>query len=226
MRYNDANGREPGGPGDLVLPSPGFFGTLAAGLETAGTILAAPELIGAGIVGGLIYLGAQSGGSAKPGYMIGNEPIYTNQAQYDRAHPTTSAKDDNGRVSASRGANNRTADPEANADHTVVNGKGTTTYRENSSNPNKNNRGKGFETAERVDKDPSSAGHTNTQTRTRVPTPHRVGSKSNPEAGYQVPGESKNVIPGGVQPVPPSKVPTYNGPDHPGYIPSIFSTSH
>ena len=30
--------------------------------------------------------------------MIGNEPIYTSQAQYDRAHPTTSAKDGNGRV--------------------------------------------------------------------------------------------------------------------------------
>ena len=103
VRYNDANGRAPGGPGDLLLPGTGFLGTLAAALEAAGSVVAAPEVIGAGLIGGLIYVGMQAGGTARPNYVLSDEPIYTSQAQYDKAHPTTSAKNENGRVDASSG---------------------------------------------------------------------------------------------------------------------------
>ncbi|MCP1995124.1 RHS repeat-associated core domain-containing protein [Flavobacterium sp. HSC-61S13] len=69
-----------------------------------------------------------------------------------------------------RGSNNRTADPNAVGDHTVINENGHTTYKVNNKNPNKNNNGLGFETEKRVDY--KGAAHINKKTKETVNTPH------------------------------------------------------
>jgi hypothetical protein len=86
----------------------------------------------------------------------------------------SSTDGDNEDVSSSRtgngrGSNNRTADDEAVGDHTVRDENGHTTYKENPNNPNKNSKGKGFETDERVDYRGRS--HKDKQGND-VPTPH------------------------------------------------------
>ena len=69
-----------------------------------------------------------------------------------------------------RGSNNRTPDPDAVGDHTVRNENGSTTYKVNQNNPNKNNAGVGFETQKRVDY--KGAAHIDKKTATATPTPH------------------------------------------------------
>jgi RHS repeat-associated protein len=69
-----------------------------------------------------------------------------------------------------RGSNNRTADPDAVGDHTVINERGSTTYKTNPNNPNKNNKGVGFETQKRVDY--KGAAHVDKKTGVKTPTPH------------------------------------------------------
>jgi RHS repeat-associated protein len=68
-----------------------------------------------------------------------------------------------------RGPEKRTAAPDAEGDHTVIDDRGSTTYKENSNNPNKNEKGKGFETEKRVDR--TGGEHTN-KSGEKVPTPH------------------------------------------------------
>jgi hypothetical protein len=55
-------------------------------------------------------------------------------------------------------------------DHTVRDNKGSTTYKENPNNPNKNSQGKGFETTKKVDYE--GAAHESRSTGKDVPTPH------------------------------------------------------
>jgi hypothetical protein len=71
---------------------------------------------------------------------------------------------DNQGSGTGRGKNNRTADPDAVGDHTVINESGSTTYHSNPKNPNT-----GFETGKRVDT--QGASH-KTKSGTEVPTPH------------------------------------------------------
>jgi RHS repeat-associated protein len=81
---------------------------------------------------------------------------------YEEAHKTSEK-------AKGRGAN-RTPDPDAVGDHTVINENGTTTYTRNDNNPNKNNAGAGFETKKRVDY--KGAGHVDKKTGKNTPTPH------------------------------------------------------
>jgi len=74
------------------------------------------------------------------------------------------------KTGSGRGSNNRTADPDAVGDHTVINENGSTTYKVNQNNPNKNNKGVGFETAKRVDY--KGAAHVDKKTGVKTPTPH------------------------------------------------------
>jgi hypothetical protein len=69
-----------------------------------------------------------------------------------------------------RGSNNRTPDKDAVGDHTVRNEKGSTTYKVEPNNPNKNNNGVGFKTEKRVDY--TGAAHVNKKTGVTVETPH------------------------------------------------------
>ncbi|CCG52180.1 Probable Rhs family protein precursor [Flavobacterium indicum GPTSA100-9 = DSM 17447] len=75
----------------------------------------------------------------------------------------------NSKTGQGRGSNNRTPDDEAVGDHTVRDSKGHTTYKENPNNPNKNSKGKGFETEKRVDYEGASHKNKNGE---NVPTPH------------------------------------------------------
>ena len=63
-----------------------------------------------------------------------------------------------------RGKNNREPDPKANDDHSVINDKGSTTYKKNPQNPN------GFDEVERIDT--KGRPHQNSDG-TVVPTPHK-----------------------------------------------------
>ncbi|WP_131701493.1 hypothetical protein [Chryseobacterium sp. FH2] len=86
-----------------------------------------------------------------------------------------------------RGSNNRTDDDEAIGDHTVRNEKGSTTYKENPNNPNKNSQGKGFETVKRVDYEGTA--HKNKSGET-VPTPHvHEGTGKNSTIKPAIPGK-------------------------------------
>jgi len=91
---------------------------------------------------------------------------------------TESSKTDTG-----RGSNNRTASDEAEGDHSVINERGNTTYRVNQNNPNKNSKGKGFETEKRVDYQGNSHKNKNGES---IPTPH-VQEKGNVRPA--IPGE-------------------------------------
>ncbi|WP_449386946.1 hypothetical protein [Chryseobacterium lineare] len=55
-------------------------------------------------------------------------------------------------------------------DHTVINERGSTTYRVNQNNPNKNSKGVGFETVKRVDY--KGAAHIDKKTGVKTETPH------------------------------------------------------
>lgn len=103
----------------------------------------------------------------------------------------------NGRVNVQgsgegRGKNDRKPDPQATGDHSVINGRGTTTFEKNSKNPS------GFQQVERIDT--KGAPHANKKTGKMIPVPHRQG---------------KN-IPGGIEPVDQSKAPRYKGVDEKG----------
>ncbi|BEV06243.1 RHS repeat-associated core domain-containing protein [Chryseobacterium gambrini] len=69
-----------------------------------------------------------------------------------------------------RGSNNRTAASDAIGDHTVINERGSTTYKVNPHNPNKNSKGLGFETVTRVDY--KGAAHVDKTTGVKTSTPH------------------------------------------------------
>ena len=78
--------------------------------------------------------------------------------------PTTPKKTGGG-----RGSNNRTAADDAEGPHTVINERGSTTYDVNDHTPNKNSKGKGFETKKRVDYE--GAAHKNKKGE-RIENPH------------------------------------------------------
>ena len=82
---------------------------------------------------------------------------------------SNAASEGDSKTKSTRGSNNRTASNEAEGDHTVINESGNTTYRVNPNNPNKNSKGKGFETEKRVDYKGSS--HKNSDGES-IPTPH------------------------------------------------------
>lgn len=75
-----------------------------------------------------------------------------------------------------RGSNNRTPARDAVGDHTVINERGSTSYKVNPNNPNKNDKGVGFETSKRVDY--KGAPHVNKKTGVKTSTPH-VQEKGN-----------------------------------------------
>ncbi len=76
-----------------------------------------------------------------------------------------------------KGSNNRTRADDAVGDHTVINENGSTTYRVNQNNPNKNSKGFGFETVQRVDY--KGAAHRNKKTGVVTKTPHVQDRKGN-----------------------------------------------
>ena len=75
-----------------------------------------------------------------------------------------------GKTGTGRGSNNRTADKDAVGDHTVRNENGSTTYKVEPNNPNKNNKGLGFKTEKRVDY--KGAAHVDRKTGIKTETPH------------------------------------------------------
>ena len=74
------------------------------------------------------------------------------------------------KTGSGRGSNNRTPDDNAVGDHTVVNDRGSTTYKVEPNNPNVNSQGVGFKTDKRVDY--TGASHVNKKTGVKTPTPH------------------------------------------------------
>ncbi|WP_313374437.1 hypothetical protein [Chishuiella sp.] len=96
----------------------------------------------------------------------------------------TASEGTNNSTKVGRGSNNRTASDEAEGDHSVINESGNTTYKVNPNNPNKNSKGKGFETEKRVDYKGKS--HKNSEGES-VPTPHV--HKKNGDVIPAVPGK-------------------------------------
>ncbi|MGB3452682.1 MAG: RHS repeat-associated core domain-containing protein [Moheibacter sp.] len=90
-----------------------------------------------------------------------------------------------------RGPEKRTAAPDAEGDHTVFDDRGSTTYKENPNNPNKNEKGKGFETEKRVDW--KGDAHKNSQNE-KIPTPH---VHENGDVRPAIPGQDmpKGILP-------------------------------
>ena len=80
------------------------------------------------------------------------------------------AKKNQPQKNSTRGSNNRKPADDAEGDHTVIDERGTTTYKRNDNNPNKNSKGVGFEEDKRVDY--KGGGHYNKKTKEYVPTPH------------------------------------------------------
>lgn len=160
-------------------------GALAAGgtiaLAGTGTVFLAP---GAWIVGGGIAVGGLIGGGAVALYdniTVGSSeqssPIVLNEGSKNNT-------DANSKSGKGRGANNRTVDPDAEGDHTVVNDNGSTSYRVNQNNPKKNNKGIGFETTKRVDR--KGAAHVDKKTGEKIETPH---VQENGEVRPAIPGK-------------------------------------
>lgn len=136
------------------------IGTGTAGLGTslsvtAGTGGASIEVTGptAVVSGGLILVGAAET------YVGAN---ITNNAVNNMKSDSSSGK--------GRGSNNRTADDNAVGDHTVRNENGSTTYKVEPNNPNKNSKGVGFKTDKRVDY--KGAAHVDKKTGVKIETPH------------------------------------------------------
>ena len=206
VRYNDPDGRCPGGcPPAAVLPQVGALtAAVITALGEAASVVTGTAAAGALIVslGYLVKASADAGGRGHPDYVLSDEPIYTSQAQYDRAHPTPSSLiDASGRVNANagRGKNHLQPDEAATGPHstrqTGPNGetKKYAEYTPNSkrpANPKTGNPG-GHDEVKRVDLDPASAPHTNKQTGESVPVPHVQSA----------------TIPGGVRPARTDEIP-------------------
>lgn len=132
----------------------GSVGLVASGVATAtggGATIGVP---GAVVSGSLVAKGVTE---VALGTIIG-------------ANTVNNMQSDASKTGGGRGSNNRTADSEAVGDHTVINENGHTTYKVNQNNPNKNNKGVGFETEKRVDY--KGAPHVNKKTKEVVNTPH------------------------------------------------------
>ena len=161
--------------GGSLLAAKGLIDMDAGGAAMGGALMAVVDSGGAAtevaapvfIAGGLTFLvGMLEVKAGTNMYMNAMSNITENSSSSgDSSSSSSSQKTGDG-----RGSNNRTADPDAVGDHTVVNENGSTTYKVNQNNPNKNNNGLGFETEKRVDY--KGASDVDKKTGNTVPTPH------------------------------------------------------
>ncbi|WP_374759770.1 RHS repeat-associated core domain-containing protein [Myroides odoratus] len=143
----------------LVADGAGSAGAGSIGLATSGVATATGGGAVVGVPGAVVGGGLVAKGVAEValGTIIGTNTV--NNMQSDAS-----------KIGGGRGSNNRTADPDAVGNHTVINENGHTTYKVNQNNPNKNNKGVGFETEKRVDY--KGKAHKDKVTGEDIPTPH------------------------------------------------------
>ncbi len=151
-----------------VSTTAGTGGLVASGAAASTGVGAPVGGIGAAASGGLLAKGAAelTIGGVMMANTISNMNNDANSGNGDSSTQSNISK----KTGKGRGSNNRTRADDATGDHTVINENGSTTYKVNQKNPNKNSKGYGFETVKRVDY--KGAAHVDKKTGVKTPTPH------------------------------------------------------